>query len=181
MTGAQGKRTSRRAPGPTRKKGIPRQRDQRPPPPADTARPPGTHAPNTRRRSANRTPYGSHRHTHTSHRTPHRGGRAHLHGESELQPRRNPLKTPQRSPPPRPHNQATTPATTRATSQALEEDESTATAPRARDQDPQRTEGGQPHGHLPDSPAEQYTKTTTAPTQRATQQTASPSHQPATL
>ena len=156
----QGKRTSRRAPGPIRKKGIPRRRDQRPPPPADATRPPGTHAPNTRRRSVNRTPYGSHRHTPTSHRKPHRGRRAQLHGESELHPQRKPLGTPPRSLPPRPHRQATTPATTRATSQAPEEDEGTATAPRTRDRDPQRTrdhgtgpQGGRPHGHLPDPAA----------------------------
>ena len=109
------------------------------PPPADAARPQGTHAPNTRRRSTNRTPYGSHRHTPTSHQKPHRRWRAHLHGENGLQPQRKPLGTPPRSPPPRPHNQATTPATTRATSQALEEDEGTATAPRARARDLQRT------------------------------------------
>ena len=130
------------------------------PPPADAARAPGAHAPNTRRRSTNRTPYRPHRHTPTSHRKPHRGWRAHLHGESGLHPQRKPLGSPPRSPPPCPHRQATTPATTRATSQAPEEDEGTATAPRARDPDPQRTrdhgtgaEGGQPHGHLPNPPA----------------------------
>ena len=153
----QGPRGRKRGPGPTRKKGIPRRRDQRPPPQADTARPPGTHAPNTRRQSANQTTYGSHRHTPTSHRKPHGRGRAHLHGENKLHPQRKPQGTTPRSPPPRPHRQATTPATTRATTQAPEEDEGTATAPRARDRDPQgrRDHGtgpqrGQPHGHLPD-------------------------------
>ena len=153
------------------------------------ARPLGTHAPNTRRRSANRTPYGSHRHTPTSHRKPHSRGRAHLHGENELHPQRKPLGTPPRSPPPRPDRQATTPATTRAPSQASEEDEGTATAPRARDRDPKRTQdhgtgpqGGQPHGHLPDPPAR-----ATHPDPHSTDPashphlTAAPSHQPATL
>ena len=44
-----------------------------PPPPADAARPPGAHASKTCRRSANSPPYGSHRHTPTSHRKSHRG------------------------------------------------------------------------------------------------------------
>ena len=51
------------------------------PPPANTARPPESHAPITRRRSTNRTPYGPHRLTPTGHQKPHRGRRAHLHGE----------------------------------------------------------------------------------------------------
>ena len=62
--------------------------------------------------------------------------------------------------PARPHRQATTPAATRATSQAPEEDEGTATATWARDEDPQRTrdqgtgpQKGQPDGRLPDPPA----------------------------
>ena len=139
------------------------------PPPADTARPPGTHAPNTHRRSANRTPYGSHRHTPTSHRKPHRGWRAHLHGEIGLHPQRKPVGTPPCSPPPRPHRQVTTPATTRATSQAPEEDEGTATAPRVRNRDPQRTrdhgtgpQGGQPPDTYPTHQPEQHTETPTA-------------------
>ena len=157
---AQRKGTSRRAPEPTRKKGIPRRRHQRPSTPTDAARPPGAHAPNTRRRSAKRTQYRAHRHTPTRHRKPHSRWRAHLQGEDGLHPQKKPLGTPPRSPPPRPHRQATTPATTRATSQAPEEDKGTATAPRARDRDPQRTrdhdtgpQEGQPHGHLPDPPA----------------------------
>ena len=189
MTGAQRKRTSRRAPGPRCKKGIPRRRDQRPPVPSGHRTTPGAHAPNTRRRSANRTPCRSHPHTPTSHRKPHRGWREHLHGENRLHPQRNPLGTAQRSPSPRPHRQATTPATTRAASQAPEEDEGTATAPRARDRDPQRTRdhgtdagGRQPHGHLPDPPAR-----AAHPDPRSTDPashphlTAAPSHQPATL
>ena len=84
-------------------------------------------------------PYGSHRQMPTSHRKPHRGWRAHLHGEKGLQPRRTPLRTPPHSPPPRPHRQATTPASKRASSQAPEEDKGTARAPRARGRRPQRT------------------------------------------
>ena len=133
------------------------------PPPADTARPLEAHAPNTRRRNTNRTPYGPHRLTPTSHQTPHKGRRAHLHEEKELHPQRKPPRTPPRSPPPRPHRQATTPATARATSQAREEEKGAATAPNARGargQDPQRTrdhstgpKGGQPRRHLTDPPA----------------------------
>ena len=121
------------------------------PPPADAAQPPEAHVPNTRRRSKNRTPYGSHRHTRTSHRKLHRGWSPHLHGENGLHPQRKPLGTPPRSPPPRPQRQATTPATTRATSQAPEEDKGTATEPRARGLDPQRTrdEGRGPPGKWP--------------------------------
>ena len=52
------------------------------PPPANAARLPGKHTPNTQRQSKNRTPYGSHQPTPTSHRKPHRGWRAHLHGEN---------------------------------------------------------------------------------------------------
>ena len=145
-----------------------------PPPPADAAEPPGTHAPNTRRRGASQTPYGSHRHTPTSHGKPHRGWRAHLHRENGLHPQRKPLATPPRSPPPRPHCQATTPATTRATSQAPEEDEGTATAPRARDRDPQRIRAhgtgpreGNPTDTYPTHQPEQHTQTPTARTERA--------------
>ena len=43
------------------------------PPPADAARLPGAHTRITRRRSTNRTPYGSHHRTPTSHQKPHRG------------------------------------------------------------------------------------------------------------
>ena len=159
------------------------------PPPANAARLPGEHTPNTRRRSTNRTPYGSHQRTSTSHRKPHRGWRAHLHGENGLHPQRKSLETPPRSPPPRPHRQAMTPATTRATSQVPEEDEGTATAPRARDRDPQITrdhgtgpQGGQPHGHLPDPPAR-----AARPGPHSTDPAGHPhltvphSHQPATL
>ena len=119
-----------------------------PPPPTDAARPPGAHAPNTHRPSTNQKPYRSHRHTPTSHREPHRGWRAYLHKKNGLHPQRKPLGTPPRSPPPRPHRQATILATTRATSQTPEEDEGTATAPRVRDRDPQRTRdhGTGPHG-----------------------------------
>ena len=157
--------------------------------PADAAKLPGTHAPNTRRRSANQTPYGTHRHTPAGHRKPHRGGMAHLHGENKLHPQRRPPGTPPRSPPPRPHCQATTPATTRATSQAPEEDKGTATAPSARDRDPQRTrhrgtgpQGGQPHRHLPDPPA-RAAHPDPHSTDPASHQhlTAPPSNQPATL
>ena len=145
--------------------------------------------PNTRRRRTNPTPYRSHRHTPTSHRKPHRGWRAHLHGENRLHPQRKPLGTPSRSPPPRPHRQGTTPAATRATSQAPEEDEGTATAPRARDRDPQRTrdhstgsQGGQPHGHPPDPPARAAHPDphTTDPASHP-HLTAPLSHQPATV
>ena len=43
-----------------------------PPPSAVAARPPGAHAPDTRRQCASRTPYGSHQRTPNSHRKPHR-------------------------------------------------------------------------------------------------------------
>ena len=91
--------------------------------------------------------------------------------------------------PPRPHRQATTLAATGATSQAPEEDEGTATATRARDQKPQRTQdqgtgpqGGQPHGRLPDPPAQAARPGlhSTDPA-RHPHLTAPPSHQPATL
>ena len=130
------------------------------PPPVGTARPPEAHAPNTRHRNMYQTPYGPRRLTPTSHQKPHRGRRAHLHGEKGLHPQRKPPRTPPPSPPPGPHRQATTPATARATSQTPEEEEGAATAPRARGQDPRRTRdhstgppGGQPHGHLTDPPA----------------------------
>ena len=97
------------------------------------------HAPNTRRENMNRTPYGPHGFTPTSHQKSHRGRGAHLHGEEGLHPQRKPPRTQPRSPPPRPHRQATTPAAARATSQTPEEEESAATAPLAEGQDPQRT------------------------------------------
>ena len=159
------------------------------PPPANAAQLPGTHTPNTRRRSTNRTPYGSHQRTPTSQRKPHRGWRTNLHEENGLHPHRKPQGTPPRSPPPRPHRQATTPATTRATSQAPEEDVGTGTAPRDRDRDPQRTrdqgtgpQGGQLHGHLPDPPA-RAARPGPNSTDAASHPhlTALPSHQPATL
>ena len=109
------------------------------PPPANAARLPGMHTPNTHRRSNSRTPYGSHQRTLTSHRKPHGGWRAHLHGGNGLHPQRKLQGTPPRSAPPRIHRQTTTPAATRATTQAPGEDNGTATAPRARDRDPQRT------------------------------------------
>ena len=159
------------------------------PPPANAARLPVTHTPNTHRRSKNRTPYGSHQRTPTSHRKPHGGWRAHLHGENGLHPQRKPQGTPPRGAPPRPDHQATTPAATRATSQAPEEDEGTTTETRARDRDPQRTrdqgtgpQGGQPHGHLPDPPA-RAARPGPHSTDPASHPhlTAPPSHQPATL
>ena len=61
-----------------------------------------------------------------------------------------------------------TPATTRATSQAPEEDEGTATAPRARDRVPQRTPEGSPTDTYPTHQPERHTQTPTARTQRAT-------------
>ena len=82
-----------------------------------------------------------------------------------------------------------TPATTRTSRKAPEEDEGTATAPRARDRDPQRTrdhgtghQGGQPHGHLPDSPA-RAAQTDPRSTDQASHPnlTAAPSQQPVTL
>ena len=148
-----------------------------------------THTPNKHRRSKNRTPYGSHQRTPTSHREPHRGWRVHLHGENGLHPQTKPQGTPPRGAPPRPHRQATTPAATRATSQAPEEDEGTATAPRARDRNPQRTRdqgtgplGGQPLGHLPDPPA-RAARPGPHSTDPASHPhlTAPPSHQPTTL
>ena len=130
------------------------------PPPADTAQRPEAHAPNTRRRSTNRTPYRPHRLTPTGHRKPHKGRRAHPHGVRGLHPQRKTLRTPQRSPPPRPHRQATRPATSRATSKAPKEEEGEATAPVAGGKNPQRAgdqstgaQGGQPRGHPPDQRA----------------------------
>ena len=150
-TEGQKKRAPRQAPRPTPRKGIPR------PTPTERRTTPGGAPPNTHRRSQHQTRYGSHQRTPTSHRKPHRGWRAHLFRENAPHPQRKPRETPPRGAPPRPHRQATTPATTRATSQALEEDEGTATATRARNRDPQRTRdqgtgppGGQPHGRLPD-------------------------------
>ena len=95
------------------------------PAPADTARPPEAHA-----RQHMPPKYGPHRLTPSGHRRPHRGVRAHPHGEKGLQPPRELPRTLPRSPPLRPHRQATTPATARATSQAPEEAEDTAAPPR---------------------------------------------------
>ena len=154
------------------------------PSPPKAARPPGAH-----RRSKDRTPYGSHQRTPPSHRKPHGGWRAHLHGENGPHPQRKPQGSPPRGAPPRPHRQVTTQAATRATSQAPEEEEGTATATRARDREPQRTrdqgtgpQGGQPHGRLPDPPARAASPGphSTDPA-RHPHLTASPSHKPATL
>ena len=152
-TGAQTKRTPRQAPGPTPRKGIRGRRDQRRPTPSRHRTTPGGAEPPTRAAEARI----GRRTDHTSARPPATGNHT---GENGLHPQRKPTGTPPRSPPPRPHRQGTTPANTRATSGAPEEDKGTATAPRARDRDPQRTRhngtgphGGQPHGHLPDPPA----------------------------
>ena len=188
-TEAQRKRTPRQAPRTTPRKGIPRQRDQRRPTPSERRTTPGgahpRHAPPKQESDAVRiTPAHTHQPPGT---TGHR--RAHLHGENGLHPQRKPQGTPPRGAPPRPHRQATTPAATRATSQAPEEDEGTATAPRARDRDPQRTryqgtgpQGGQPHGHLPEQPA-RAARPGPHSTDPASHPhlTAPPSHQPATL
>ena len=158
--------------------------------PTLTERPttPGGEPPNTHRRSKHQTPYG-HQRTTTSHRKPHGGWRAHLHGESGPHPQRKPQGTPPHGAPPRPQRQAMTPAATRATSQAPEEDEGTATATRARDRNPQRTQdqgtgpqGGQPYGRLPNPPARgaRPGPHSTDPA-RHPHLTAPPSHQPATL
>ena len=188
-TEAQRKRAPRQTPQPTPRKGIPQRGDQQRPTPTERCITPGGAAPNTHRRSKHGTPYGSHQRTPTSHRKPHGGGRAHLHGENGLHQQRKPQVTPPRSPKPRPHRQATTPAARRATSQALEEDEGRATATRTRDRNPQRTrdqgtgpQGGQPHGRPADPPARaarQGPHSTDAA--RHTHLTAPPSHQPATL
>ena len=132
---------------------IPRRGDQHRPTPTKRPTTPGGAPPNTHRRSKQRTPYGSHQRTPTSHRKPHGEWRAHLHGENGPHPQRKPQGTLPHGAPPRPHRQATTPAATRATSQAPEEDKGTATATRTWDRNPQRTrdqgtgpQGGQPHG-----------------------------------
>ena len=188
-TEARRKRAPRQTPRPTPKKGIPRRGDQRRPTPTGRRPTPGGAPPNTHRRSKHRAPYRSHHRTATSHRKPHGGWRAHLHGENGPQPRRKPQGTPPRGTPPPPHRQATTPAATRATSQAPEEDEGTTTATRARERDPQRTrdqgtgpQGGQPHRRPPDPPARAARPGphSTDPA-RHTHLTAPPSHQPATL
>ena len=159
------------------------------PPGAYVVRLPGTHTPNTRPRSKNLTPYGSHQRTPTSHRKPHGGWRAHLHEKNGLHPERKPQGTPPCSAPPRPQRQTTTPAATRATSQAPEEDKGTATETRARDRDPQRTrdqgtgpQGGQPHGHQSNPPAgaARPGPHSTDPASHP-HLTAAPVHQPATL
>ena len=72
-------------------KGIPRRRDQRRLTPADPARVPAAHTPNTRRQSTNQTPYRTHQRTPTSHPKPHRRWRAHLQGRNGLNPQRKPL------------------------------------------------------------------------------------------
>ena len=188
-TEAQRKRAPRQTPRPTLRKGIPGRGDQGHPTPTERRTTPGGAPPNTHRQSKHPTQYGSHQRTPTSHRKPHGGWRAHLHGENGLHPQRKPQETPPRGAPPRPHCQATTPVATRATSQAPEEDKGTATATRARDRDPQRTrdqgtgpQGGQPHGRLPD-PQAQATRPGPHSTDPARHPhlTAPPSHQPATL
>ena len=147
-----------------------------PPHPERTPHDPrGRTPPNTRRRSTNQTPYGSHRHTPTGHREPHRGWRAHLDGENGLHPRRKPLGTPPRSPPPRPHRQPTAPATTRATSQAAEEDEARPQHPELGTETPrghritaQAPREGTPTNIYRTHQPEQHTETPAARTQRAT-------------
>ena len=188
-TEARRKRAPWQTPGPTPRKGIPRQRVHRPPTPTERRTTPGGAPPYTHRRSKHRTPYGSHQRTPTSHRKPHGGWRAHLHGANRPHPQRKPQGAPPQGAPPRPHRQATTPAATRATSQAPEEDKSTATTTRARDWDPQRTrdqgtgpQGGQPDGCLPD-PRARAARPGPKITDPARHQhlIAPPSHQPATL
>ena len=134
-------------------------------------------------------PYGSHQRTPTSHQKPHGEWRAHLHGENGPNRQRKLQGAPPHGAPPRPHCHATTQAATRATSQAPEEEEGTATATRARDRNPQRTQdqgtgpqGGQPRGRLPDPPARAARPGphSTDPA-RHPHLTAPPSHQPATL
>ena len=186
-TKARRKRAPRQTPRPTPRKGIPRRGDQRRPTPTERPRTPGGAPPNMQRRSKQRTVYGLHQRTPTSHQKPHGEWRAHLHGENGPHPQRKPQGTLPHAAPPRPQCQATTPAATRATSQAPEEDEGKATATRARDQNPQRTrdegtgpQGGQPHGRLPDSPA-RAARSGPHSTDPARHLTAPPSHQPATL
>ena len=188
-TEAQRKKAPRQTPRPTPRKGIPRRGDQRRATPTERRMTSGGAPPNTHRRGKHRTPDGSHKRTPTSHRKPHGGWRAHLHGENGPHPQRKPQGTPPRGAPPRPHRQAMTPAATRATSQAPEEDEGTATATRARDRDPQRTrdqgtgpQGGQTHGRLPDQPARAARPGPhSTDSARHPHLTAPPSHQPATL
>ena len=188
-TEARRKRAPRQTPRPTPRKGIPGRGVQRRPTPTERRTTPGGAPANTHRRSKHRTPYRSLQRTPTSHRKPHGGWRAHLHGENEPDPQRRPQGTPPHGAPPHPHRQATTPATTRATSQATDEDEGTATATRARDQDPQRTrdqgtgpQGGQPHGRLPNPPARAARPGPhSTDSARHPHLTAPPSHQPATL
>ena len=188
-TEARRKRAPRQTPRPTPRKGKPRRGDQRRPTPTECRTTPGGAHPNTHRRSKHPTPYGSHQRTPTSHRKPHGGWRAHLHGENGPHPESKPQGTPPHGAPPHPHGQATTPDATRATSQAPEEDEGTATATGARERDPQRTrdqdtgpQGGQPHRRLPDPPARAARPGphSTDPA-RHPHLTAPPSHQPAIL
>ena len=142
------------------------------PPPASAARLPGTHTPNTHRRNKNRTPYGSHQRAPASHRKPHEGWRAHRHRENGPHPQKKPQGTPPRGAPPRPHRQ---PGRHKAP-QAPEEDEGTATAPRARGWGPQRTRdqgtgpprGGNPTDTYSTHRPERHAQAPTARTQRAT-------------
>ena len=128
-----------------------------PPHPQLTPRDPRRRTPaKTRRLSTDLTTHGPQQLTPTDHLTPHRGGRAHPHGEKGLHASREPPRIQPHSPPPRHHPQATTPATARATTQAPEEEKDTAATPRTRGKDTQRTrhqgtgpQGGQRGGHPP--------------------------------
>ena len=92
-TEARRKMAPRQTPLPTARKGIPRQGDQHRPTPTERRTTPGGAPPKTHRRSKHRTPYRSHKRTLTSHWKPHRGLRAHLHGENGPHPQRKPQGT----------------------------------------------------------------------------------------
>ena len=184
------KRAPRQTPRPTPRKGIYHDGGtSTAPPPPNAPRLPGAHTP-TRTAEASMGRRTDHTSAHPPATGNHTGNGGHTYtGRTGHTHRRKPQGTPPHGAPPRPHRQATTPAATRATSQALEEDEGTATATRARDRNPQRTrdqgtgpQGGQPHRRLPDPPAQ-----AARPGPRSTDParhphlTAPPSHQPATL
>ena len=188
-TVAQRKGTQWRAPGRTRRNGMPQRRDQpRPTPTGHCATPGGArprHTPPKQESDAIRTtPAHGNRTPETT-----QGKEGHPHGEKGLHPQTTTPRKPPRSPPPRPHRQATTPATAGATSQAPEEEEGAATAPGARGKNPQRArdqstgpQEGQPRGQPPDPRARAAHPDHTARAPQATPHlTASPNHQPATL
>ena len=141
------------------------------PPPANAARLPETHTPNTHRRNKNRTPYGSHQHASTSHRKPHGGWRAHRHGENGLHPQKKPQGTPPRGAPPRPHRQPGRhkPHRHRKRTKARPRQPGLGTGtPRGHGTKAQAPREGNPTDTYPTHQPERHAQAPTARTQRAT-------------